>query len=113
MTEMARFAVQRLSAVALLPLVLAHLVLIVIASDQGLSAAEILARTRDSIGWAAFYGGFVLCAAAHVATGLPVVLREWTPLAAPPARWLSWAVFVLFVVLGLRAVYAVTFGAAP
>ena len=69
MNEMSRFVIQRASAALLAPLVLAHLALIVVASNQGLSAAEILERTRGSLGWAAFYGVFVIAAAAHGATG--------------------------------------------
>ena len=107
MNEMSRFVIQRASAALLAPLVLAHLVLIVVASNQGLSAAEILERTRGSLGWAAFYGVFVIAAAAHGATGLQVVLREWTALADKRAGQLAWAAFALLLVLGLRAVYAV------
>ncbi len=44
------YALQRGSALILAPLVLAHLVLIVIVSRDGLSAAEILARTQGSAG---------------------------------------------------------------
>ena len=36
---------------------------------DSLSAAEILGRTRGSIGWAAFYGLFVVAAALHGAIG--------------------------------------------
>ncbi len=73
------YALQRGSAVILAPLVVAHLVLILIASRDGLSAAEILARTQGSAGWAAFYGLFVVAAAIHGPIGLRNVSRETTP----------------------------------
>lgn len=49
------YVAQRLTAIVLAPLVLIHLVLILYAIDGGLSAGEILGRTRGHLGWAAFY----------------------------------------------------------
>src|SRR5262252_11113757 len=54
------YLLQRATAAIMVPLVLAHLAVIYYATRGGLSAAEILARTRGSIGWGAFYGLFVL-----------------------------------------------------
>src|SRR5919204_1856004 len=71
---------QRLTAALMVPLVLVHVVVIFYATRKGLSAADILARTRGSVAWAMFYGAFVLAAAVHVPIGLRTVLREWTPL---------------------------------
>ncbi len=101
------YVLQRGSALILAPLVLAHLALIVIASRDGLSAAEILARTQGSIGWAIFYGLFVVAAAVHAPIGLRNVIRETTPWRG---RGLDLAMALLFVVmlaLGARAVIAV------
>ena len=101
------YVLQRGSALILAPLVVAHLVLIVIASRDGLSAAEILSRTQGSIGWAAFYGTFVIAAAVHAPIGLRNVIREATPW---QGRGLDTAMALLFVVMlaiGLRAVIAV------
>ena len=101
------YALQRGSALILAPLVLAHLALIVIASRDGLSAAEILARTQGSIGWAIFYGLFVVAAAVHAPIGLRNVIREATPW---DGRGLDLAMALLFVALlglGARAVVAV------
>ena len=78
------YLLQRGSAVILAPLVVAHLALIVIVSRDGLSAAEILARTQGSIGWAIFYGLFVAAAAVHAPIGLRNVIREATP-------WRDWS----------------------
>ena len=101
------YVLQRGSALVLAPLVVAHLALIVIASRDGLSAAEILARTQGSAGWAAFYGLFVVAAAVHAPIGLRNVIREATPW---QGRGLDLAMALLFVVmlaLGARAVVAV------
>ncbi len=101
------YVLQRGSAVILAPLVVAHLALIVIVSRDGLSAAEILARTQGSIGWAVFYGLFVVAAAVHAPIGLRNVIREATPW---QGRGLDLAMALLFVVmlaLGARAVIAV------
>src|ERR1043166_7065763 len=64
------YVLQRATAVVMAPLVLAHLVVIYYATSRGLSAAEILGRTRSSIGWGAFYAVFVLAAATHGAIGV-------------------------------------------
>jgi fumarate reductase subunit C len=56
--------------------VLVHLATILYAVRGGLTAAEILARTRGSAGLALFYGIFVLAAAIHAPVGLRAVLRE-------------------------------------
>lgn len=101
------FVLQRLSALILAPLVIAHLVLILIVVEGGLSADEILGRTRGSVGWALFYGLFVLAAAVHAPIGLRNVIREHT---GWRGRSLGTAMAVLGVVLALiggRAVYAV------
>ncbi len=101
------YALQRGSALVLAPLVVAHLALIVIVSRDGLSAAEILARTQGSPGWAAFYGLFVVAAAVHAPIGLRNVIREATPWRG---RSLDLAMALMFVALlarGLRAVFAV------
>lgn len=101
------FVVQRMSAMILAPLVVAHLALILYAVRGGLTADEILARTHGSIGWALFYGVFVLAASVHAPIGVRNVLEEWT-------RWrgasLDVAMLVLALALmatGLRAVWAV------
>lgn len=107
------FLVQRLSALVLAPLVLGHLALMIVAVRNGLSADEILARTRGSIGWAAFYGTFVLAAALHGALGLRTILIEWGRLRTGAASSVAGAASVLLLLLGLRAVWAVTAGGAP
>ena len=98
---------QRASAAVLALCVLVHLAVIVYAVRGGLTGAEILARTRGSAGWLAFYSLFVLAVTVHAPIGLRTVLGEW----------LGWrgrsrdAVLLLFAMLlawmGMRAVLAV------
>src|SRR4029450_8670794 len=70
------YILQRAPALIMAPLVLAHLVIILYAPNRGLSAADILGRTRGSIGWGAFYTLFVLAAATHGAIGVRVIVAE-------------------------------------
>jgi fumarate reductase subunit C len=107
------FLVQRLTALILAPLVLVHLGVIVYAVRNGLSAGEILERTRDSLGWATFYGGFVLTVSAHGAIGLRAVLIEWSRLRRQTVTGIAWAAALALLLLGLRAVWAVIGGGAP
>ena len=100
------FAAQRLSAMVLAPLVLLHLATMIYAVQDGLSAAEILSRTRGSGFWAGIYGLFVAAAAVHGAIGLRAILGEWTPLRGAGANLLAAAFVVAILALGLRAVAA-------
>jgi fumarate reductase subunit C len=98
---------QRATAAVMAPLVLVHIAVILYATRHGMSAADILSRTRGSTAWAAFYGLFVLAVSIHAAIGVRNVLTEWTPL--PERRADACVVFfgLVLVVLGLRAVAAV------
>ncbi|MBC6417214.1 MAG: succinate dehydrogenase, partial [Rhodospirillales bacterium] len=66
-----------------------------------------------SLGWALFYGTFVLAAAVHGAIGLRVIAHEWLGLKGLALGALGWIVFLGLLVLGARAVWAVTAGGAP
>ena len=57
--------------------VVVHLATIVYAVQGGLSAAEILGRTRGSSAWLTFYSVFVLAVAIHAPIGLRAVFIEW------------------------------------
>jgi fumarate reductase subunit C len=98
---------QRLTAAIMAPLVLVHVVVIFYATRKGLSAADILARTRGSVVWASFYGAFVVAVAIHAAIGIRNVLTEWSPLQDRGAGMLASAFGVLLFLLGARAVVAV------
>jgi fumarate reductase subunit C len=101
------FVLQRLTALVLAPLVLVHLGLVLVAIRGGLTAAEILARTQGSAGWALFYGLFVVTVAVHAPIGVRNVLREWTGLARGVVDWAALGFAALLLVVGLRAVWAV------
>ena len=68
---------QRLSAMVLALCVLVHLATIIVAVRGGLSAAEILARTRGSAAWLSFYALFGAAVAIHAPIGLRTILSEW------------------------------------
>lgn len=76
-TESYLWIAQRASAGVLALCVAVHLVTIVYAVQGGLSAAEILGRTRGNAAWLAFYSLFVLAVALHAPIGLRAVLGEW------------------------------------
>jgi fumarate reductase subunit C len=101
------YILQRLTAALMLPLILVHLATIFYATHKGLSAAEILGRTRGSPGWGSFYGLFVLLAATHGAIGLRVVVSEWTGLRGRALDAFMLTAGLILAALGLRAVYAV------
>jgi fumarate reductase subunit C len=106
-TQTALWLAQRVTAAILALCVVVHLATIIYAVQGGLTAAEILGRTRGSTAWLVFYSLFVCAAAIHAPIGLRAVLGEWL-------RWrgASREVFlILFSVMllatGMRAVLAV------
>ncbi|MDA1311283.1 MAG: succinate dehydrogenase [Proteobacteria bacterium] len=101
------YLLQRGSAMLLAPLVLIHLGLILYAIGDGLSAAEILGRTRGSFAWAAFYGLFVLAAAVHAPIGLRNLAREWLAWRGRSVDAAALVFGLVLLALGLRAVWAV------
>ena len=107
MSEATLFALQRLSAKVLAPLVVVHLVLILYAVHGGLSAAEILGRTQGSVGWGAFYALFVIAVAIHAPIGVRNIVIEWTRWRGPSLDIMSVALALALLALGLRAVAAV------
>jgi succinate dehydrogenase subunit C len=98
---------QRATAAFMVPLVLLHVAVIFYAARRGMTAADILARTRGSLVWAALYGTFVVAAAIHAAIGVRNVLVEWSPLRDRSAGIIAAMFGVLLLILGLRAVAAV------
>ena len=107
-TQVLLWTAQRASAAVLALCVVVHLAVIIYAVRGGLTAAEILGRTRGSLAWASFYTLFVAAVAIHAPIGLRTVLGEtlgW--------RGKGWdAMLLVFAVAlflwGLRAVLAVT-----
>jgi fumarate reductase subunit C len=105
------YIIQRATALLMVPLIAGHLIVIFYATRHGLTAADILGRTRGNIWWGLYYTTFVLAASAHGAIGVRSVLREWGP--APIAYRAGrldaamWGIGIGLTTLGLRAVYAV------
>ena len=98
---------QRASAAVLALCVLVHLATLIYAVQGGLSAAEILGRTRGNLAWFAFYSIFVFAVTLHVPIGLRAVLAEWLGWrgAGRDLVLVSFGVFLAF--WGMRAVLAV------
>ncbi|MBU6224173.1 MAG: succinate dehydrogenase [Burkholderiales bacterium] len=101
------FVLQRLSALVMAPLVLMHLVLIVYAVRDGLSAGEILSRTQGHWGWIFFYFLFVISVSIHVPIGMRNVMLEWSDWNPSLVNALSWLMALVLFLLGMRAVVAV------
>jgi fumarate reductase subunit C len=100
------FIWQRATALLLLPMILVHVAVIFYATRKGLSASEILERTRGSVVWGVYYFVFVLAAAVHGSIGVRNILAEWVPGLARLSGGLSAVLGAVLVVLGLRAVAA-------
>jgi fumarate reductase subunit C len=103
----ALFLAQRVSAAVLAIAVVIHLATILYAVRGGLTAGEILGRTRGNAAFLILYAVFVIAVAIHAPIGLRNIFREWT-------RWrgasldLAMALLALaFMALGLRAALAV------
>ncbi|MEL6374713.1 MAG: succinate dehydrogenase [Pseudomonadota bacterium] len=107
MVDIRLYMAQRISALIMLPLIIGHIVMMIVAVQGGLTAGEILSRTQGSVGWALYYGIFVIAVAVHASIGVRTIAHEW---AGVPQRWLgalTMAIAVGLTLLGLRAVYAV------
>jgi fumarate reductase subunit C len=99
---------QRVTAALMAPLLLVHVAVIFYAANKGMSAADILGRTRGSVLWASFYGAFVVAAAVHGAIGIRNVLAEWSSIHERRVGLFAAIFGCCLLVLGLRAVAAVT-----
>lgn len=101
------WAAQRISAAVLAVCVLVHLATIIYAVRSGLSAAEILERTRGDAGWFAFYAVFVLAVSIHAPIGLRTVISETLGSRGRGLEWTVFAIGIALAFLGFRAVWAV------
>jgi fumarate reductase subunit C len=106
-TQTVLWIAQRASAAVLALCVVVHLATIIYAVQGGLSAAEILGRTRGNAGWFAFYSVFVLAVTVHAPIGLRAIFIEWL-------RWRGGSrdlVLLIFAAslawMGMRAVFSV------
>jgi len=101
------WAAQRASAAVLAVCVLVHLVTIIYAVRHGLSATEILGRTRGNAAWAGFYSLFVLAVAVHAPIGLRSFLAETLNWRGTGLDVAMMALALTLTMWGLRAVLAV------
>jgi len=108
MLDLRLYMLQRLSALFMAPFVLVHIAVMIYAVQGGLSTAEILGRPQGSIFWFLFYATFVIAAAVHAAIGLRVIVHEMVGLRGPSLSALTWGVCLVLLLVGGRAVTAVT-----
>jgi fumarate reductase subunit C len=101
---------QRGSAAVLGVCVAVHLGTMILAVRGGLTAAEILGRTRGSAVWTAFYGVFVLGVAIHAPIGLRTLVAEVRGGHSRAIDAATFAFAAMLLALGMRAVVAVTTG---
>lgn len=106
-TQVLLWTAQRASAVVLAVCVLVHLATVIYAVRNGLSAAELLGRTRGSYGWVGFYALFVAAVAVHAPIGLRSVLAETFNWRGAGLDITVVAIGLALAIWGLRAVYAV------
>ena len=98
---------QRASAAVLALCVLVHLVTMIVAVNGGLTAAEILGRTRGNVAWGAFYAIFVGAVSIHAPIGLRTIGSEWLQWRGRGVDALWVAVGVALFAFGIRAIVAV------
>jgi len=98
---------QRASAAVLALCVVVHLITIIYAVRGGLTAAEILERTRGNVAWFAFYSLFVLAVTIHAPIGLRAVLGEWLGWRGASREIFLLVFAAVLAWMGMRAVFAV------
>ena len=106
-TQVLLWGAQRASAAILALCVIVHLATMIYAVRSGLTATEILQRTSGSVGWALFYGVFVLAVAVHAPIGLRTILAETFDWRGRGADLVVLALAAALALWGGRAVYAV------
>lgn len=105
--ETALWLAQRASAAVLALCVVVHLATMIYAIRGGLTAAEILSRTRGNLGWLAFYTLFVAAIVIHVPIGLRPVLGEWLRWRGISRDGFLAVLAIALAALGMRAVLGV------
>ncbi len=106
-TQVLLWAAQRISAMVLAICVVVHLVTIIYAVRNGLTAAEILGRTSGSFAWAAFYAIFVAAVAVHAPIGLRNFFSETFAWRGRSLDIAMMCVALTLAMWGWRAVFAV------
>ncbi len=106
-TQVLLWAAQRYSAMVLALCVTVHLATMIYAVRNGLSAAEILGRTRGNATWAIFYALFVAAVAVHAPIGLRNIFSETLGWRGRSLDITVLVVGLLLALWGMRAVWAV------
>jgi fumarate reductase subunit C len=106
-TQTILWVAQRVTAAILALCVVVHLATIIYAVQGGLTAAEILGRTRGNTAWLAFYSVFVVAAAIHAPIGLRPVLGEWLQWRGAAREGFLIVFSIVLLLTGMRAVLAV------
>ena len=101
------WAAQRASAAILALCVIVHLVTIIYAVRNGLTAADILGRTRGNALWGTFYALFVAAVAVHAPIGLRTIISETLNWRGRSLEVVILTCGMLLALWGWRAVYAV------
>jgi len=105
--EVLLWGAQRVSAMVLGLCVLVHLLTMIYAVRNGLSAGEILGRTRGNLPLAAFYAVFVAAVCVHAPIGLRTILMETLGWRGRSLTLFTIVVALILAAAGFRAVYAV------
>lgn len=98
---------QRASAAVLALCVVVHLATMIYAVQGGLSAGEILARTRGNVAWLLFYVVFAGAVAIHAPIGLRSILGEWLGWRGRSRDFFLVVFGTLLAGLGVQAAFAV------
>ncbi len=105
-TQVLLWGAQRATALVLALCIIVHLITIIYAVRNGLSAAEILGRTRGSVLWGGFYVLFVAAVAVHAPIGVRNICAEFGWRGRGVDTWMLVLALTL-VMWGMRAVWAV------
>jgi fumarate reductase subunit C len=107
-TEARLWLAQRASAAVLALCVAVHLATMIVAVRGGLTATDILSRTRGSALWTAFYTIFVIGVSIHAPLGLRTIASEWLAWRGRAADAACAVIAFALLALGLLAVASVT-----
>jgi fumarate reductase subunit C len=107
-TETRLWVAQRASAAVLALCVVVHLATMIVAVQGGLTATDILDRTRGSALWAVFYAVFVIAVSIHAPLGLRTIASEWLAWRGRGADAACAVIALAVFALGLLAVASVT-----
>ena len=107
-TETRLWVAQRASAAVLALCVVVHLATMIVAAQGGLTATDILGRTRGSALWAVFYSVFVIAVSIHAPLGLRTIASEWLAWRGHGADAACAMIALAVFALGVLAVASVT-----